>query len=91
MLDVLGGSKFFTKIDLKTGFHQIIARPEDIGNTAFLTKYGLYEYLYLPIGPFHAPDTYTTLMNEVLSGLVDRFCTVYLDDILIFSKTNEEH
>ena len=91
MFDVIGGSKIFSKIDLKTGFHQIRVKPEDVEKTAFQTKYGQYEYLVLPMGLCNSPATFTTMMNEVLNGYIDRFCTVYLDDILIFSKTPEEH
>ena len=91
IFDILGGSQFFTKIDLKTGFHQIRVKPEDVEKTAFQTKYGQYEYLVLPMGLCNATATFATMMNEVRDGLVDRFCTVYLDDIFIFSKTAEEH
>lgn len=91
MFDILGGSKYFTKIDLKTGFHQIRVKPEDVEKTAFQTKYGQYEYLVLPMGLCNAPATFTTMMNTVLNGYIDRFCTVYLDDILIFSKTAKDH
>ena len=91
MFDILAGSKVFTKIDLKTGFHQIRVKPEDVEKTAFQTKYGQYEYHVLPIGLCNAPATFTTLMNEVSNGYVNRFCIVYLDDILIFSQSVEEH
>lgn len=91
MFDIISGSQFFTKIDLKTGFHQIRVKPEHIEKTAFQTKYGQYEYLVLPMGLCNAPATFTMMMNQVLAGFVDRFCTVYLDDILIFSKTASEH
>lgn len=91
MFDILGCSRFFTKIDLKTGFHQIRVKPADVEKTAFQTKYGQYEYLVLPMGLCNAPATFTTMMNEVLNGLVDKICTVYLDDILIFSSSREEH
>ncbi len=59
--------------------------------TAFQTKYGQYEYLVLPMGLCNAPATFTTMMNEVLNGYIDRFCTVCLEDILVFSKPEEEH
>lgn len=91
MFDLLGESKWFTKIDLKTGFHQIRVKPDHVERTAFQTKFGQYEYMVLPMGLFNAPGTFATMMNEVLEGLFDQFCTVYLDDILIFSKTKSEH
>lgn len=91
MFDIIGGSKYFSKVDLKTGFHQIRVKPEHIEKTAFQTKYGQFEYLVLPMGLCNAPATFVTLMNSVLNGLIDRFCTVYLDDILIFSRTEQEH
>lgn len=91
MFDVIGGSSYFTKIDLKTGFHQIRMSPNDIEKTAFQTKYGQFEYLVLPMGLCNAPATFTAMMNEVLQGYIDNFCTVYLDDILIFSNSKEDH
>eukprot|EP00171_Calliarthron_tuberculosum_P021638 IDg21638t1 len=91
IFDIIGGSKYFTKIDLKTGFHQIRVKPDHIEKTAFQTKYGQYEYLVLPMGLCNAPATFTAMMNEVLSGYIDKFCTVYLDEILIFSKSTPEH
>ena len=91
MFDVIGGSKYFTKIDLKTGYHQIRVKPEHVEKTAFQTKYGHFEYLVMPMGLCNAPATFMALMNEVLQGFVDKFCLVYLDDILIFSKTENEH
>ena len=91
MFGMLGESKWFTKIDLKTGFHQIRVKPEHVEKTAFQTKYGQYEFMVLPMGLCNAPATFSTMMNEVLEGLVDECCTVYLDDILIFSKSKAEH
>lgn len=91
MYDRLGGSKLFSKLDLKTGFHQIRIRPEDIEKTAFNTKYGQFEYLVMPMGLCNAPATFVSLMNEVLSDYIDRFCVVYMDDILIFSRDEDEH
>ncbi len=66
-------------------------KPGDIEKTAFQTKYGQYEYLVLPMGLCNAPASFTTMMNEVLNGYIDRFCKVYLDDILIFSRTEIEY
>ena len=91
MFDIIGGSKLFTKIGLKSSFHQIRVKPDDIEKTEFQTKYGQYEYLVIPMGLCNAPATFSTMMNEDLQGYIDRFCTVYLDDILIFSKTAQDH
>eukprot|EP00171_Calliarthron_tuberculosum_P016938 IDg16938t1 len=91
MYDQLGGSKYFSKMDLKTGFHQIRIKTEDIEKTAFNTKYGQYEYLVMPMGLCNAPATFVALMNEVLQGLIDKCCVVYMDDILVYSKTRTEH
>lgn len=91
MYDRLGGSTVFSKMDLKTGFHQIRIRDKDIEKTAFNTKYGQYEYLVMPMGLCNAPATFVTLMNEVMKEFIDHFCVVYMDDILVYSKTKEEH
>eukprot|EP00171_Calliarthron_tuberculosum_P007640 IDg7640t1 len=91
MFDAVRGSQFFSKIDLKTGCHQIRVKPEHIENIAFSTKYGKFEFSVLPMGLCNAPTTFVALINEVLHGCIDKFCIVYLDDILIFSKTVEEH
>ncbi len=74
-----GDQSIFTKIVLKTTFHLIRVKPEHVEKAAFQVKYGQYQYLVLPMGPCDAPATFTTMMNDVW------FCTVYLDDILIFS------
>ena len=91
MFDRIGGCKYFTKMDLKTGFHQIRVKAEDIEKTAFNTKYGQFEYLVMPMGLCNAPATFQSLMNTVLREYIDIFCVVYVDDILIFSKTLEDH
>ena len=91
MFDRLGDARVFSKLDLKTGFHQIRVRPEDVEKSAFNTKYGQFEYLVLPMGLCNAPATFQTLMNEVFYDYIDKFVVVYLDDLLIFSKTPEEH
>lgn len=91
MFDRLAGACYFSKLDLKTGFHQIRVRPEDIEKTAFNTKYGQFEYLVLPMGLCNAPATFQTLMNQVFHDCIDVFMVVYMDDLLIFSKTRAEH
>lgn len=91
MFDRLGQAKFFSKIDLKTGFHQIRIHPDDIEKTAFTTKYGQFEYKVMAMGLCNAPATFQTLMNSIFRDVIDNFMVVYLDDLLIFSKTKEDH
>ena len=91
MFDLLGEAKFFSKMDLKTGFHQIRVKPEDIEKTAFNTKYGQFEYLVMPMGLCNAPATFQSLMNRIFYDCVDMFMVVYMDDLLIFSKDEESH
>ena len=90
MLDQLGGARVFSKLDLKTGFHQIRVRPEDVEKTAFNTKYGQFEYLVMPMGLRNAPATFQSLMNRIFHDCIDEFLVVYMDDLLVFSKNEEE-
>ena len=91
LFDQLQGACVFSKIDLRSGYHQLKIRPSDIPKTAFTTKYGLYEYTVMSFGLTNAPAYFMHLMNKVLMDFLDKFLVVFIDDILIFSKTKEEH
>jgi hypothetical protein len=91
LLDQLVGAQVFSKIDLCSGYHQIKICDEDIPKTAFSTRYGLYEYLIMSFGLTNAPTHFMSLMNSVFMPEVDKFVVVFIDDILVYSKSTEDH
>jgi hypothetical protein len=91
MFDQLARAQVFSKIDLRSGYHQIKIRAEDISKMAFTTRYGIYEYLVMSFGLMNAPAYFMYLMNSVFVPELDKFVAVFIDDILVYSKSMEEH
>jgi hypothetical protein len=91
LFDQVRGENIFSKIDLRQGYHQVRIKEEDINKTTFRTRYGHYEFVVVPFLLISAPSVFMCLMNDIFRNYLDKFVIVFLDDILIYSKSEEEH
>jgi hypothetical protein len=91
LFDQLCGACVFSKIDLRSGYHQLKIRECDIPKAAFISRYGLYEYTVMSFGLTNAPVFFMYLMNKVFMEYLDKFVVVFIDDILVYSRSKEEH
>jgi hypothetical protein len=91
LFDQMRGASVFSKIDLKSGYHQMKIRPSDIPKAVFSTRYGLYEFTVMSFGLTNAPSYFMNLMNKIFMEYLDKFVVVFIDDIMIYSKNDGEH
>jgi hypothetical protein len=91
LFDQMRGARVFSKIDLRSGYHQMKIRPSDIPKTAFSTRYGLYEFIVMSFGLTNAPAYFMNVMNKVFMEYLDKFVVVFIDDILIYCKSDSDH
>ncbi len=91
LLDQLAGAKYFSRIDLRSGYHQIRIAEDDIEKTAFRTRYGSFEWLVMSFGLTGTPRTFSRLGNDLFREYLDSFVIIYIDDLVIFSKNFEDH
>jgi hypothetical protein len=91
LFDQLRGACVFSKIDIRSGYHQLKIRQCDIPKTTFIPRYGMYEYTVMTFGLTNAPAYFMYLMNKVFMDYLDNFVMVFVDDILVYSRSEEEH
>jgi hypothetical protein len=91
LLNQVGGAKIFSKLDLRSGYHQVRIKDEDINKTAFRTRYGHYKFVVIPFRLTNAPSMFMCLMNSIFSQYLDKSVVVFIDDIMVYSKMEEEH